>query len=82
MGGIRKLDKMPDAIFVVDAVSENVAIDEAKKNNIPVIGICDVDADPKLVDYPIPANDDSKPTIEMIVNLVGDIIQQSKNGKK
>jgi len=78
LGGIKGLTKLPDALFIVDVVGENVAVQEARKEGIPIIGICDTDANPDLIDYPIPANDDSRPTIEMIVSLIGEKIKEAK----
>ncbi len=78
LNGIRNLEKLPDALFIVDVVDESVAVKEAKKNNIPIIGICDINANPDLIDHCIPANDDSKPTIELIMKLVGEKIEESK----
>ena len=78
LGSISDLSRLPAALFIVDVMDESVAVAEAKKNNIPIIGICDLNANPELIDYPIPANDDSKPTIEMIVKIIGEQIKESK----
>lgn len=66
--GIRNMNKLPDALFVVDTAKENVAVLEARKMEIPIIGICDTNANPDLIDYPIPANDDSEKTIQLILS--------------
>lgn len=78
LGGVKGLTKMPDALFVVDVVAEGTAIKEAYRLGIPVIGLCDTNANPETVDYPIPANDDARKTIEMIVNLVADTISSHR----
>lgn len=73
--GVRKMDKLPDALIVIDAVKESIAIAEARRLNIPVVALVDTNADPKAVDYPIPANDDSIRSIRIILqNLVDAIV--------
>ena len=57
--GIKDMKGLPDAIFVVDTYQESIAVDEAKLLNIPVVAIVDTNSNPNLIDYPIPANDDS-----------------------
>ncbi|MBI4225712.1 30S ribosomal protein S2 [Candidatus Roizmanbacteria bacterium] len=69
-GGLLKLDKYPDAIFIVDVKKDKNSVNEAHKKNIPVVAIIDTNVDPDLVDYPIPANDDSLSSIEYIVNQI------------
>src|SRR5699024_8970048 len=59
LGGIKEMNKLPDAIFVVDPRKERIAIAEARKLNIPIIGIVDTNCDPDEIDYVIPANDDA-----------------------
>jgi len=75
--GIKNLVKLPNAIFVTDVKVDNIAIREAKRINIPVVAICDSDANPLMVDYVIPANDDAssalKLLIETIVNNLKDV---------
>lgn len=71
-GGIKNMDGMPAAMFVVDAPREHTAILEAKKSGIPVIAIADSNADPDLIDYPIPANDDAIKTITIITQVVAE----------
>lgn len=70
-GGIKNMSGQPGAVFVVDVVHEATAIKEAKKLNIPIVAIVDTNADPSLVDYPIPANDDAIKTISLIAQAVG-----------
>jgi len=59
MGGIKKMDELPGAVFVADIKADHLAIREAQRLDIPVIGIADTNVNPELVDYPIPANDDA-----------------------
>lgn len=68
--GIKNLKRLPDALFIIDIVREKIAITEATKMGIPVIGIADTNANPDLVKYPVPANDDARKTIEIMVDLV------------
>lgn len=76
--GIKDLKFVPDVLFVVDTVSENVAVREAVKIGIPIVGICDTNANPTLINYPIPANDDSEKTIELILSAVEEAIKGEK----
>ena len=70
--------RLPDAVLVVDAQYENTAICEAKRLDIPVIAIVDSNTDPEKVDYPIPANDDSIRTIQLIVAVLADTVIEAK----
>ena len=72
--GIKDMKKLPNAIVIVDGKTESIAIQEAKKLEIPIICIVDSNTDPSLCDYPIPANDDSIRTIQLIVNEIANII--------
>lgn len=74
LGGIREMGDTPDALFVIDTVKESTALLEARKLGIPVIGVCDTNADPELVDYVIPGNDDARRSIEFYTRLVSDAI--------
>lgn len=65
LGGIKEMKKLPDALFVVDPLQEHNAVAEARKLNIPVFALIDTNADPRTVDYPIPANDDAVRSIEL-----------------
>ncbi len=69
-GGIKNMDGMPAAVFVVDVTKEDIAVAEARKLKIPVIGLADTNVDPDLIDYPIPANDDAIKAVKMITNLI------------
>ena len=75
--GLRDLDRIPDIVFVVDAKEEEIAILEARTKNIPVIALCDTNANPKIVDYPIIVNDDSKKTIAMILDVIAENFSKS-----
>jgi len=83
VGGLVNLMKMPDLIFVWDIKNENTAILEAKKKNIPVVGLCDTNTNPDNINYVIPSNDDATKTIKLILNAVKDaIIEGKKEGVK
>jgi len=81
-GGIEVMTRLPGAIFVVDIKKEHLAIKEAKILGIPVIGIVDTNTDPEEVDYPIPANDDSIKTIELILGIMTDAIIEGSQVSK
>ncbi len=68
--GVMELDKLPDVIFVVDAVSDNIAIREANRLKIKVVAIADSNSDPTEIDYPIPGNDDAIKSIKVLVGAV------------
>jgi small subunit ribosomal protein S2 len=72
LGGIRNLTKTPSAIWVVDAKREHLAIDEAKKLGIPVIGILDTNADPDEFQFPIPGNDDAIRSVGLLTRIIAD----------
>ena len=72
LGGIRNLTKTPSALWVVDAKREHLAIDEAKKLGIPVIGILDTNADPDDFQYPIPGNDDAIRSVSLLTRIIAD----------
>ncbi len=76
LGGIADLTRLPAALFVVDIKREHIAIKEAKKLNIPVIGIVDTNSDPNEIQYPIPANDDAYKSISLIVKYMGKAVEE------
>jgi small subunit ribosomal protein S2 len=78
LSGIAYLEKMPDAIFIPSLQREKTAVVEANKMNVPIIGVCDTNSNPKKADYVIPANDDAVNSIKMIVGLVAEAIKEGK----
>jgi small subunit ribosomal protein S2 len=78
LGGIRKMRKLPDAVFVVDTAEEETAVREANKLGIPVIGIVDTNCDPTLVRYPIPGNDDAIRSISLFTRVVAEAIEEGR----
>jgi len=77
-GGIKKIDKLPDALFVIDMRKDELAIREAKAKNIPVLAIADTEVNPDKVDYFIPANDDAISSIKYILEKVKQVILKNK----
>ena len=74
--GIKDMRHLPSAIFVVDAKHEKIAISESKCLGIPTFGIVDTNTDPDVIDFPIPANDDSIKTIQLILNYIATSLQE------
>jgi small subunit ribosomal protein S2 len=76
LGGIRNLQKTPSALWVVDTKKEHLAIDEAKKLGIPVIGILDSNCDPDELAYPIPGNDDAIRSVGLLTRIIADAVAE------
>ncbi len=77
--GVRNMEKLPDALIIVDTSRESIAVAEALRLKIPVVGIIDTNGDPRVIDYPIPANDDSIRSIRIILqNLVDSLVVATK----
>jgi len=79
VGGIRKMKRVPQAIFVIDIKKEKTAVAEANKVKIPIISLVDTNVNPDFVQYPIPANDDAIKSIEIFTKLVAETINEAKN---
>ena len=79
LGGIKTMQKTPDCLFVVDPKKERIAISEASKMKIPIIGIADTNCDPDLIDYVIPGNDDAIRAIRLFASKIADAIIEGKN---
>ena len=79
--GIRDMDKLPQAMFIVDPMKEEIAIREARKLNIPVFGIVDTNCDPDMVDYVIPANDDAIRAVKLITSVMANAIVEANGGE-
>ena len=78
LGGIKNMQNLPSAMFVVDPRKEKNAIAEAHKLGIPVIAIVDTNCDPEEADYPIPGNDDAIRAVKLIVSTIGNAILEGK----
>lgn len=79
--GIKFMDTLPTAIIVIDSKVEKLAIKEARIANIPVIALVDTNSNPDLIDYPIPANDDSLKSISLFMEVFGEVIGKSKKSE-
>ncbi|MDO5300960.1 MAG: 30S ribosomal protein S2 [Tissierellia bacterium] len=80
LGGIKNMDRLPDALFVVDPKKENIAIQEAHKLGIPVVGILDTNCDPDELDFPIPGNDDAIRAVKLITETMANGIIEGRQG--
>jgi len=76
--GIRNMDKLPKAIFVVDAKKEDIAVKEAKKLGIPIIALVDTNSDPDPIEYVIPGNDDAIRSIKLVTTIIADTLLEGK----
>ncbi|HEX6457146.1 MAG TPA: 30S ribosomal protein S2 [Solirubrobacterales bacterium] len=76
LGGVRDMDRLPDAVFVADLKTEEIAVNEAARLRIPIIGLVDTNCDPTPVDYVIPGNDDAIRSCELIIGTIGGAIEE------
>ncbi len=79
LGGIKNMNGLPDALFVVDIGHENIAIEEARKLGIPVVAVVDTNYDPNLVDYAIPGNDDAIRAVQLYARAAADAVLEGKS---
>jgi small subunit ribosomal protein S2 len=77
--GLKEMDSLPGVVFIVDTVREAVAVAEANKMKIPVVGVCDTDADIDLIDHIIPANDDAVRSVKLITTVMADAVAEGKS---
>jgi len=78
LGGVKDMGRLPGAVFVIDAKKETIAVQEANKLGVPVIAIADTNADPDVIDYPIPGNDDAIRSVSVITNAIAEAIEQAR----
>ncbi len=81
LGGIKNMDKLPGVIFIVDPKKERIAILEAKKLNIPTVGLIDTNCNPEDVDYPIPGNDDAIRAVKLIADAMANAVIEGRQGE-
>ncbi len=81
LGGIKDMKGLPDALFIVDPRKERIAVAEARKLNIPIVGIVDTNCDPDEIDYVIPANDDAIRAVKLLTGKMADAIMEAKQGE-
>lgn len=82
LGSIQDLTRLPSALFIVDIVKEHIAVAEARKLNIPTFAMVDTNSDPTLVDYPIPSNDDASKSIEKVIDIMVEAINEGLSERK
>ena len=82
LGGIKTMNKLPGALFVIDPRKEDIAVQEARKLGIPVVGIVDTNCDPDLIDYVIPANDDAIRAVKLLTSRMADAILEGRQGEQ
>ena len=80
LGGIKNMPELPGAIFVVDPKKEKIAVHEARKLGIPVIGVVDTNCDPDEIDYVIPGNDDAIRAVKLLTSVIADAVVEAKQG--
>ena len=76
LGGIRNMNKVPSAVWVVDTNKEHIAVGEARKLGIPVVAVLDTNCDPDLVDYPVPGNDDAIRSVDLLTRVIADAVAE------
>lgn len=81
-GGIVNMERLPNILWVVDTVRENIAVQEAKKLGITVVAIADSNCDPDLIDYPVPGNDDAIKSIKLLTSKIADAIIEGKQRRE
>lgn len=81
LGGIKDMEELPEVLFIVDPKKEYNAINEAKRLNIPVVGIVDTNCNPEVLDYPIPGNDDAIRSVKLITDAMANAIIEGKQGE-
>ena len=81
LGGIKDMDELPGVIFIVDSKKEEIAIKEANKLNIPVVGLVDTNCSPENIDYVIPGNDDAIRSVKLIAQVIANAVIEAKQGE-
>ena len=81
LGGIKEMNKLPGALFIVDPRKERIAVAEAKKLNIPIVAIVDTNCDPDEVDYVIPGNDDAIRAVKLMTGRMADAVLEGRQGE-
>ena len=81
LGGIKEMEELPGVIFIVDSKKEAIAIQEAKRLNIPVVGLVDTNCSPEDIDYVIPGNDDAIRSVKLIAQVIANAVIEGKQGE-
>ena len=79
LGGVREMKRLPQAVVIVDLKTEEIAVREAERLRIPIIGLVDSNVDPVPIDFPVPGNDDSIRSCELVISTIGEGIEQAAN---
>ncbi len=79
-GGVKEMDRLPGAAFIIDPVREDTALAEAKRMQIPVVALIDTNGDPGLIDYPIPGNDDALRSIKLVTSTIANAVMEGRKG--
>jgi small subunit ribosomal protein S2 len=82
LGGIEEMKRLPGIVFIVDTKKEHIAVKEARKMNIPIVAMLDTNADPTIIDYPIPANDDAAKSVSLITGKIADAVIEARQKAK
>jgi len=82
LGGIKEMRSLPGVMFIVDPSHENIAVQEARKLNIPIVAITDTNCDPDLVDHVIPGNDDAIRAVKLIASVIADAVIEANQGEQ
>ena len=82
LGGVKEMDKLPKAMFIVDPRKERIAVSEARKLNIPIVAIVDTNCDPDEIDYVIPGNDDAIRAVKLIAGAMADAVLEGRQGEQ
>jgi small subunit ribosomal protein S2 len=82
LGGLKTMNSLPAAVFIIDPAMETIAVQEARKLEIPILAIADTNCDPDLIDYPIPGNDDAIRSIRLITARLSDAILEGAQRRK
>lgn len=80
--GLRTLTRMPDAVFIVNTTHDTTAVSESRRAKVPIVAVCDTNADAGKIDYPIPANDDALPAVRYMVGRIGEAIEDGLQEKQ
>ena len=81
LGGIKEMTQIPDVLFVVDPKKEHIAVQEARKLNIPIVGLVDTNCNPNDVDYVIPGNDDAIRAVKLVTDVLANAVIEGKQGE-
>ncbi len=82
LGGVKNMNKLPQALFIVDPRKERIAVSEARKLNIPIVAIVDTNCDPDEIDYVIPGNDDAIRAVKLIAGAMADAVLEGRQGEQ